>query len=109
MGAGPARSHHAPEGAVGTEEGPFGRVPGPGVAERLHRTERAQGRHGRRSLTWVSVGDWWCCRCRDLVFARNDACRRCRVPVPPEQYRINWEGYATIDPDERYWGVTIPS
>jgi len=30
----------------------------------------------------ILEGDWWCPRCGDLQFARNEACRRCQAPRP---------------------------
>lgn len=35
----------------------------------------------------MKPGDWRCPQCKDLVFARNNACRRCGTPRPADRSR----------------------
>eukprot|EP00746_Dinoflagellata_sp_MGD_P038238 gnl/MRDRNA2_/MRDRNA2_192045_c0_seq1.p1 gnl/MRDRNA2_/MRDRNA2_192045_c0~~gnl/MRDRNA2_/MRDRNA2_192045_c0_seq1.p1 ORF type:complete len:135 (+),score=38.54 gnl/MRDRNA2_/MRDRNA2_192045_c0_seq1:91-495(+) len=33
----------------------------------------------------IKVGDWWCPKCKDRQFAKNETCRKCKEPKPTDE------------------------
>jgi predicted adenine nucleotide alpha hydrolase (AANH) superfamily ATPase len=44
-----------------------------------------------KGLSKMKTGDWICPGCFDVQFARNQVCRKCATPAPPETARLQVE------------------
>merc|ERR550514_1706116 len=65
--------------------GGYGMCPGMGMPEggTSGPTAGTNGAMGSKPPNQQMMpGDWTCPKCSDLVFARNNACRRCATPKP---------------------------